>query len=239
MQAELNAAISQVADAKVECIGAGRTDTGVHATAQVAHFDTTAVRSDRSWLLGINTYLPTDISVRWAYPVTAEFHARFSALYRRYRYVILNTPVRSALQRDRAWWLRDELDVDLMQAAAQQLVGTHDFSCFRASACQAHTPVRTLTDVQVYRRGPFVYLECRANAFLHHMVRNLVGSLVRVANGVEQPQWIAELLAAKDRTRAGITAPPTGLTLTGVEYPPELLPSALQTETYFSAAGES
>lgn len=225
IQAELNKAVASVADAPVEVVGAGRTDTGVHASGQVAHFDSAAERSRRSWLLGINTRLPRDICVTWVEPVSADFHARFSAVYRSYRYVILNQPVRSALERDRVWWLHQELNAGAMHEAARVLLGTHDFSCFRAAACQAHTPVRTITDLRVYRDGACVIIECRANAFLHHMVRNLVGTLVRVGKGEATGDWVAAVLASRDRRRAGMTAPASGLTLTGVEYPPELLPA--------------
>jgi len=223
IQTELNRAIGAVANEAIECVGAGRTDAGVHATGQVAHFDTRAVRSRRSWLLGINSRLPADINVRWVTPVAADFHARFSARYRAYHYRLLNRPVRSALLRNRAWWVHAPLDAERMHSAAQVLVGQHDFSSFRASACQAHTPVRTLTAITIDRSGERIDLHCRADAFLHHMVRNLVGSLVRVGVGVEPPNWIAEVLAACDRRVAGPTAPAAGLTLTGAEYPEAML----------------
>jgi len=219
IQNALNQAITRVADEPVACVGAGRTDTGVHASGQVAHFDTLAFRSARSWLLGINSNLPADVSVLWVVPVAAEFHARYSARSRSYRYVILNRQVRSALERHRAWWVRDPLDIDKMRQAAEYLLGEHDFSSFRAAGCQAHSPIRTMSDFQVSGVGERIVIECTANAFLHHMVRNLVGSLVRVGSGRESAHWIAEVLASRDRKVAGITAPASGLTLTHVGYP--------------------
>jgi tRNA pseudouridine38-40 synthase len=219
VQQALNESLSSVANAPLVCTGAGRTDTGVHASSQIAHFDTTAVRPLRSWLLGLNSNLPDEVSVFWIARVEADFHARFSALSRSYRYVIFNRPVRSALERTSAWWVYQPLDHQLMQQAAACLSGEHDFSSFRASSCQAHSAVRTLQHLTVERDGDFIYIECRANAFLHHMVRNLVGSLVRVGRGEEPVDWIAQILAARDRRMSGITAPACGLTLTGVEYP--------------------
>ena len=226
IQQTLNGAIAAVANEAIACVGAGRTDAGVHAAGQVVHFDTLAERRPRSWLLGINSRLPPDISVLWVEPVAPEFHARFSAQFRAYQYLLLNRPVRSALLRNRAWWVHAPLDVERMHAAAQALVGTHDFSSFRASACQAHTPVRTLTNISMARSGDLIELVCRADAFLHHMVRNLVGSLVRVGMGLEAPEWIASVLAKRDRRAAGPTAPAVGLTLMAAEYPAELLTMA-------------
>jgi tRNA pseudouridine38-40 synthase len=223
IQDELNRALSQVADSQIECIGAGRTDAGVHAAAQVVHFDTPVIRQPRSWLLGANTYLPDDINLIWVRAVADSFHARFSAISRSYCYVILNRPVRSALQRDRVWWVYQPLNHKDMHTAAQQLVGTHDFSAFRASGCQAHTPVRNMTEISVTRDVDFLYIKCSANAFLHHMVRNIVGSLVRIGQGVERVAWLGEVLRGRDRKLSGITAPPTGLTLTEVGYPDEAL----------------
>ena len=222
----LNEALSVVANSGIECTGAGRTDTGVHASGQVAHFDSTAQRSRRSWLLGVNSNLPDDISVSWVQPVSGEFHARFAAIARSYRYVIFNRPERSALQRLYSWWVYQPLDHERMAAAAADLVGEHDFTSFRASSCQAHSAVRTLTDLQVSREGDFIYIECRANAFLHHMVRNIVGSLVRVGRRDEDVGWIQEIRESRDRKVSGMTAPAAGLTLTGVEYPPGALDEA-------------
>lgn len=219
VQGALNSALSVVANTGTECVGAGRTDTGVHATGQVAHFDTQSERSTRSWMLGINSNLPDEACVFWVRPVHEEFHARFSALARSYRYVILNRSVRSALERKRSWWVRQLLDADRMHAAAQALLGKHDFSAFRASSCQAHTPVRELTELTIRREGEHIIINCRANAFLHHMVRNLVGSLVQVGKEERGVDWIGEILQSRDRTLAGITAPAAGLSLIGVDYP--------------------
>jgi tRNA pseudouridine38-40 synthase len=223
IQTELNKALSTVAAEAVECVGAGRTDSGVHSIGQVAHFEAPVVRSARSWLLGVNTNLPKDISVLWVRPVPADFHARFSALSRSYRYMILNRQVRSALQRERVWWVYYPLDHERMHTAAQQLLGKHDFSAFRASACQSKTPVRVMEHINVTRTGDYLQIDCKANAFLHHMVRNLVGSLVRVGQGQETVEWPGEVLRGLDRTQSGITAPAAGLTLTSVGYPTELL----------------
>lgn len=226
IQESLNRAITVVANETVGCIGAGRTDTGVHAIGQVAHFDSRASRSQRSWLLGINSNLPVDININWAEEVAPEFHARFSARSRSYRYVIINRPVRSALQRNRAWLVRKSLNEKRMHQAAQVLVGEHDFSSFRASACQAHSPVRTITRLDVTREGEYLYIDCHANAFLQHMVRNLAGSLVRVGAGEESAEWIRAILEARDRKVSGITAPAAGLTLTAVGYPDFALPES-------------
>jgi tRNA pseudouridine38-40 synthase len=223
IQAELNRALSMVAAEAIECVGAGRTDSGVHSIGQVAHFETPVVRSARSWLLGANTNLPEDISVLWVRPVSADFHARFSAVSRSYRYMILNRQVRSALQRERVWWVYHPLDHEQMHTAAQQLLGKHDFSAFRASACQSNTPVRVMEHINVTRAGDYLQIDCKANAFLHHMLRNIVGSLVRVGQGEETVEWLGEVLRGRDRTRSGITAPAAGLTLTSVGYPAELL----------------
>ena len=221
IQGSLNQSVSKVADEAVNCVGAGRTDTGVHASGQVIHFDTHADRQPRSWLLGINSDLATDINVLWAKAVRPDFHARYSATGRTYRYVILNRPVRSALARSRAWWVRQALDLTAMSIAASKLLGKHDFSSFRASGCQSKTAVREIRRFEVKRVGDWIIFECEANAFLQHMVRNMVGSLVGIGRGDAQPEWISVLLEERDRRAAGITAPPMGLTLTHVEYPPE------------------
>ena len=221
IQGSLNNSISKVADETVSCVGAGRTDSGVHASGQVIHFDTRADREPRSWLLGINSDLDPDINVLWAKAVPSAFHARYSATGRAYRYVILNRPVRSALARTRAWWVHAALDVTAMSAAAGMFLGVHDFSSFRASGCQAKTPVREMRRFDVSRVGDWIIIECQANAFLQHMVRNIVGSLATIGRGDAQPEWISTLLEQRDRRAAGITAPPMGLTLTQVDYPPE------------------
>lgn len=219
VQEPLEAAIAAVADEPVEAVCAGRTDAGVHALGQVAHFDTTADRSMRGWLLGINSNLPDDINATWVTPVHDEFHARFSATSRSYRYLILNRLVRSALHRRRAWWVHEPLDEAAMQAAAGLLVGEHDFSAFRAAGCQASTATREITDISVTRRGPWIALEVTANAFLQHMVRNITGTLVAIGRGDEEPAWAGRVLESRDRRQGGVAAPPHGLTFMQVSYP--------------------
>lgn len=221
VQERVEQALGEVANEAVDVTCAGRTDAGVHASGQVAHFDTAARRSDRGWLLGANTNLPDDICVTWVRPVTGEFHARFCATARRYRYRILNRLVRSALQRRRAWWVHRPLDDQRMHDAAQALLGEHDFSAFRAAGCQASNAVREITDVSVRRDGDWVELDVTANAFLQHMVRNIAGTLVAIGSGDAPVDWAAAVLAGKDRTRAGMAAPPHGLTLVRVYYPAE------------------
>lgn len=216
----LNDAISLVANERVDCVGAGRTDTGVHASGQVAHFDAEAERSRRSWLLGINSNLPDDISVINVWPVPGDFHARYSAVGRAYRYVILNRAVRSALHRDRAWWVHRPLDVAAMADAGRRLIGAHDFSAFRAAECQARSAVRDLRRLDVSGHGERIVIDCEANAFLHHMVRNIVGSLVRIGRAEADAAWLESLLRQRDRRLAGVTAPACGLTLTRVSYGP-------------------
>jgi tRNA pseudouridine38-40 synthase len=219
VQQRLNEAVSVVSDEQVTCVGAGRTDTGVHASGQVAHFDTRAERTRRSWVLGINANLPDDISVFNVWAVSQDFHARYSAVGRAYRYVILNRPVRSALARNRAWWVHRHLDAAAMRCAATCLLGEHDFSSFRAAECQAHSAIRELRTLAVVRDGERITIDCEANAFLHHMVRNIVGSLVRIGSGEADAAWLEDLLQRRDRRLAGVTAPASGLTLTRVEFP--------------------
>jgi tRNA pseudouridine38-40 synthase len=219
VQQRLEEALSLVANERVEVVCAGRTDTGVHATGQVVHFDTDSERSERGWLLGANTNLPEDISVTWVKPVDQDFHARFSAAGRSYRYLILNRLQRSALHRSRAWWVYEPLDEVPMQAAAQRLLGEHDFSAFRSAACQANTAVREITAISVSRSGDWLTIDVTANAFLMNMVRNIVGSLAAVGLGEQGVEWIRDVLEGRDRKAGGITAPPHGLTLVGVEYP--------------------
>jgi tRNA pseudouridine38-40 synthase len=219
VQERLEHALSEVANEPVEVTCAGRTDAGVHASGQVAHFDTGSERSERGWLLGANTHLPDDICVTWVKPVADEFHARFSATARRYQYRILNRLVRSALDRRRAWWVHRDLDDRRMHQAAQALLGEHDFSAFRAAGCQASNAVREVTDIGVARDGDWVLLDITANAFLQHMVRNVTGTLVAIGSGDEEIDWAATVLAGRDRTAAGMAAPPHGLTLVQVFYP--------------------
>lgn len=222
----LEKAIGKVADHPVRVSCAGRTDAAVHATAQVAHFDTEAERSDRAWVFGTNANLPPDVSVLWAQPVPNTFHARFSALARRYRYLILNRPVRPALYRQQASWFYRPLEVERMHAAARCLLGEHDFSSFRAAECQAKTPRRTVYALELERHGGWVVLEIEANAFLHHMVRNVAGVLMAIGSGEQPIEWAQEVLEARDRRLGGVTAPPQGLYLIAVRYPDEYqLPS--------------
>ena len=219
VQAEVEAALSRVAARPVRVVCAGRTDTGVHAAGQVVHFDTEAKRVPRNWVLGANVNLPFNIAVSWAKPVDADFHARFSAESRSYRYLILNRSTRSALLAGRVTWSHHELDAERMHRAGQALVGTHDFSTYRALGCQAKSPVRTLHSLRVTRHGELIELRVHANAFLHHMVRNIAGVLMAIGRGERPMEWAGELLALRDRTLGGVTAPPQGLYLERVWYP--------------------
>ncbi|HWG10609.1 MAG TPA: tRNA pseudouridine(38-40) synthase TruA [Rhodanobacteraceae bacterium] len=219
LQAEVESALSFVADHPVEVTCAGRTDAGVHARCQVVHFDTHAERDPRAWVLGATTRLPHAVAVLWARAMPDDFHARFSARARRYRYVILNRAIRPALDARFMSWERLPLDADAMHAAAQALVGEHDFSAFRAIACQATHARRAVHALAVRRVGDHVIVEIEANAFLHHMVRNIVGSLLEVGRGERSREWIAQLLQGRDRALAGATAPPQGLTFLGPRYP--------------------
>lgn len=221
VQEQLEKALGQVADEPIEVICAGRTDTGVHATGQVVHFDANNDRSERGWLLGANTNMPDDIAVTWAQPVADEFHARFSALSRSYRYIILNSLVRSALNRHRAWWVYQPLDADLMHSAAQAIVGRHDFSAFRAAGCQASTANREIISISVAREGDKIYLDVTANAFLQHMVRNITGTLVAIGAEELPVESMRAILDSRDRKQGGVAAPPHGLTLVSVAYPDE------------------
>lgn len=221
VQSAVEKAISVVANEPIKTICAGRTDTGVHAAGQVVHFDTDAVRSERGWVLGVNSNLPDDISATWAVEVSEEFHARFSAISRAYTYRILNQPVRSALMHRKAWWVHADLDSVVMQSAADSLLGRHDFSAFRAAGCQANTPVREISVLTVTRQAQWISIHVQANAFLQHMVRNITGVLVAIGRGEQASDWAAAILASKDRTKGGVAAPPHGLTLVGVRYPDE------------------
>jgi len=220
VQDHLQAALSKLADSPIEVTAAGRTDTGVHASAQVVHFDTEAVREPNAWVRGTNSHLREEARVAWAREVPAAFHARYSALSRTYKYLLLDAGVAPAILRNRVGWYHRSLDVEAMAKAASTLRGEHDFSAFRDAQCQAKSPIRDLREVSVERRGTLMVFTFRANAFLHHMIRNVVGSLVYVGAGKHPPEWIAELLASKDRRNAAPTFAPDGLYLAGVEYDP-------------------
>ena len=212
-------ALSKVANEPIAVTVAGRTDAGVHALAQVIHFDTTAVRNGHSWVRGAISNLPDDVALLWADEVDADFHARFSATGRHYHYVILNRPIRPTYLRGRVSWEYRLLDAAAMQQGAKHLIGTHDFSSFRAAECQAKSPVRELRSLEVERHGEFVRIRVHANAFLQHMVRNIAGVLMDIGAGERNPDWAKAVLDARDRTQGGVTAPPDGLYLTDIEYP--------------------
>jgi len=218
VQDSLERALSEIGGAAVRLAGAGRTDAGVHATAQVAHFDTDAARPESAWVRGANSLLPESIAVQWAAPVPPEFHARYSATARSYRYVLYNHPVRPALFARKLGWFHLPLDREAMAAAARCLLGENDFSAFRSAECQARSPVRTLSHASVSRSGPYCVFDFTANAFLHHMVRNLVGSLLFVGKGKHPPEWVREVLESRDRKLAAPTISPDGLYLTKVQY---------------------
>lgn len=221
VQGCLEQALSAIAEAPIEVTAAGRTDAGVHACGQVVHFDSPVERPDRAWVRGVNSQLPDAIGVRWVrYPGPA-FDARRSGQSRCYRYLLLDDPLPPVLQRSRVGWTWKSLCVDSMHTAAQALVGEHDFSSFRAAGCQAHHPIRQVLAVSVTRQHGMIVVDIEANAFLHHMVRNIVGSLMLVGSGEQPQRWLAEVLAARDRRLAGVTAPATGLYLLGARYPAE------------------
>ena len=218
VQETLEAALSRVADHPVSTVCAGRTDAGVHASAQVVHFDTHAVRPLRAWVMGVNSLLPADVAVQWAREVGPDFHARFSARYRRYRYLVLTRAQRSALAAGSACLERRPLDAPRMHEAAQCLLGERDFSAFRGAGCQSRTPMRRLDRIGVSRAGDLLIIEVEANAFLLHMVRNITGSLLAIGTGDRPPQWLAGVLESRDRTLAAATAPAQGLYLVDVGY---------------------
>ncbi len=219
VQAALEKALSQVAAESVSVLCAGRTDAGVHASGQVVHFDTRVERPLKAWVMGANASLPPDISVTWAKVMPADFHARFKACARRYRYVIYNDPIRPAHLAGEVTWNHRPLDVARMREAARLLVGTHDFTSFRAVQCQAKSPVKTVHHLEVLEHGRFIVVDVRANAFLHHMVRNFAGVLMTIGAGEREPEWVREVLEARDRRAGGVTAHPFGLYLVRVEYP--------------------
>lgn len=221
VQAELEQALSQIANEPIHVSCSGRTDTGVHGVAQVVHFDTSAVRPLHAWTFGTNTHLDAHVAVHWAGEVSDEFHARFKALNRSYQYRILNRGTRSALHANKLSWVNQPLDAEAMHEAAQQLIGVHDFSAFRSSDCQAKHAVRDLQQLDVSRSGQLINIEVRANGFLHNMVRILSGCLIRIGKGEADAQWLVDVLDSRDRTKGGITAPAQGLCFIQPSYPPE------------------
>lgn len=221
VQDALQDALSAIAGARIAAVSAGRTDAGVHASAQVVHFDCLVERPLSAWVRGTNALLPESAAVRWAQPVAPEFHARFSAVSRTYRYVLCNRSTRPALDAGRVGWFHLPLDLKAMRGAASCLTGEHDFSAFRAAECQAKSPVKVLHEASIERLDEYFVFEFRANAFLHHMVRNLVGTLVYVGKGKHPPQWAAQLLTGRTRARAAPTFSAAGLYLAGVEYDPK------------------
>lgn len=233
VQDALECALGEVAGARIRAIAAGRTDAGAHATLQVVHFDTVAGRPDTAWVRGVNAHLPAPIAVRWALPVAAGFHARNAATGRHYAYLLLDRPTRPALLHGRVGWYHHPLAVEAMCAAAAMLLGKHDFSAFRAAECQAKSPVKTLDRLDIAREDDVIRFELHADAYLQHMVRNIVGALVRVGAGRQSPAWMLELLESRDRRRGAPTFAASGLYLTGVDYsqrwnlPPTVVPLRL------------
>ena len=218
VQDRLERALSEIAGEPILLTAAGRTDAGVHASAQVAHFESSAARPESAWVRGVNALLPAEIAVQWASPVAEDFHARYSALSRTYRYVLYSHAVRPTLLAGRAGWFHLPLDLEKMKEAADRLVGEHDFSSFRSSECQAKTPVRTLSEATIRASGAYLVFDFTANAFLHHMIRNLVGCLVYVGKGKHPPAWMSELIDARDRRLAAPTFAADGLYLCRVRY---------------------
>ncbi|HED17827.1 MAG TPA: tRNA pseudouridine(38-40) synthase TruA [Gammaproteobacteria bacterium] len=234
VQGEVEAALAQVADHPLRVSCAGRTDTGVHALQQVVHFDSDAVRSERSWVLGGNANLADEISIRWAQSIDDGFHARFSAIARSYRYVIYNAFARPALLRKQVCWRHGPLDEQRMNQACEHLLGEHDFTSYRALACQASHAVRTIEHLSVSRKGEYVYIDIRANAFLYHMVRNIAGVLISIGQGEQSTSWSAELLAARDRSVGGVTARAAGLYFLSAHYPERYKLPAAPEAPFFS-----
>ena len=221
VQDVLEAAISKVAGHPIVVAAAGRTDTGVHALSQVVHFDTATIRPASAWVRGVNAFLPEALRVLWSSEVSEDFHARYTAERRWYQYWLMVSPVASAVLAGKVGWYHRALDISAMQSAANLMLGEHDFSAFRSSECQAKSPIKQLYQLDIQTNGSMVLFELSANAFLHHMVRNLVGSLIYVGNGKQSPNWINDLLSARDRKMAAPTFMPDGLYLTGVQYPAE------------------
>ena len=220
VQDQLEKALSRFAAQRVSTVCAGRTDAGVHGLMQVIHFDTPLARHPASWVRGSNAYLPRDIAVQWAQPVPVEFHCRASALSRRYAYLLLESPVRPSVDAGRVGWVFQPLDLLAMQQAAAHLLGEHDFSSFRAAACQALSPIKILERIDISRRGAYWRFEFEANAFLHHMIRNLMGCLIAVGQHKQPPEWLQAVLLARNRDAAAPTFSPNGLYFVGPRYAP-------------------
>jgi tRNA pseudouridine38-40 synthase len=221
IQSVMEKALSKVANHQINTICAGRTDTGVHARCQVIHFDTITERDNYKWLAGVNSNLPSDINVAWVKKVNNDFHARFSALKRKYCYKILNQKVRSSLSRHHFWWIYDDLNTNQMQSGANNIIGKHDFTSFRAASCQASSPIREIYDIKIQRNDEHIYITLSANAYLQRMVRNIVGALVQIGKQEKDPKWMHDVLISRDRKLAGIAAPAHGLSLLTVKYPDE------------------
>ncbi|CAG0937811.1 tRNA pseudouridine synthase A [Gallionellaceae bacterium] len=218
VQDALQSALNRIASVPVSVIAAGRTDTGVHALEQVVHFDAPVERPLSAWVRGVNALLPKSVAVLWAHAVPDEFHARFSAQARSYRYLLINRPVRCAVQHGKAGWFHMPLDVEKMLEAAHCLLGEHDFSAFRAAECQARSPIKNLVQLDIMRHGDMIVFDLTAGAFLHHMVRNIVGCLVYVGKGKRTPQWMKEVLESRNRSQAAPTFAPDGLYLRRISY---------------------
>jgi tRNA pseudouridine38-40 synthase len=218
IQDKLEKALKEFTTQKVTTLCAGRTDAGVHGLMQVVHFDTELNRDMASWVRGTNRYLPDDISVQWAHEVPSEFHARGSALSRRYAYIVLESPVRPSLEFGRAGWVYRSLDDTAMRQASRYLLGEHDFTSFRASSCQALSPIKTMMRVDIHKHGPYWRFEFEGNAFLHHMIRNIMGCMVTIGQGFESPEWMAQVIQSKRRDAAAPTFSPDGLYFKGPVY---------------------
>ena len=239
VQETVESALSKVANVKTTIITAGRTDAGVHATHQIIHFNSDAQRTNFSWCRGCNRFLPADVRILWVQEVNSEFHARFSALSRSYRFIIYNQSIQSALFRHQATNEFMPLDAAKMAKAGQVLIGEHDFSSFRAAGCQAHSPIRTVHSLELRQQGYWIWFDIKANAFLQHMVRNIAGALIEIGNGKRELAWMQQVLSAKQRTKAGFTAPANGLYLVGVEYPAEFkMQTELKKVAYWAEASD-
>ena len=219
IQGKVEEALAKIANHSIDVICAGRTDAGVSACRQIIHFDSYVERPERAWVMGSNTHLPDDIALLWVKPVSRDFHARFSALSRRYRYLIYSTEVKPAILTKGVTWTWKQLNVEYMQQAAEFLVGEHDFTSYRAVGCQAKNPVRRVEHLSVQRQGSLIVIDIKANAFLHHMVRNIAGVLMKIGAGEAEVDWSKKVLDARDRREGGVTAPPFGLYFVDVDYP--------------------